>query len=176
MSQGGIIRNGSAGLGSVDTLTGDSGGAVGPDGANNINIVSGAGLTTTGNPGANTITISQDNAVEGTGTTVGNVTDDIITLSLGATPGVYTIEARIVGFESTTPAGVGYQLFGTVRTDGATATLIELPDIISNEDTVLQPEADVDLVVSGNDAIIEVTGQTGFTINWRAFMLYTRVT
>lgn len=45
-------------LPTVDTLTGNSGGAVGPDVMNNINILGGTGIVTSGNPGTNTITIS----------------------------------------------------------------------------------------------------------------------
>jgi len=43
----------------AETLTGDSGGAVGPDGADNINLLSGiTGLTVDGNPGTNTLTLN----------------------------------------------------------------------------------------------------------------------
>jgi len=41
----------------VVTLTGDVGGPVGPDFANNINILGGADIMVTGNPGTNTLTI-----------------------------------------------------------------------------------------------------------------------
>jgi hypothetical protein len=41
----------------VETLTGNTGGAVGPT-ANNINVVGSGGLTVTGNPGTSTLTIS----------------------------------------------------------------------------------------------------------------------
>lgn len=59
--------------GNLDFLTGDAGGAVGPDGLNNINILGGAGITTTGNPVTNTITVS----LTGGGGAVDNViTDD----------------------------------------------------------------------------------------------------
>ncbi len=43
----------------VETLTGNSGGAVGPDGSDNINVVGdGTTIDVTGNPGTNTLTIS----------------------------------------------------------------------------------------------------------------------
>jgi len=176
MSQGGVLNNSVIPPGTgVQTLTGDTGGAVGPDGANNINLPTGVGLTTAGNAGTNTITISLDNANEGTTSTVGAVTGDVITIALGATPATYTLEARISGFESTTPAGCGYQIFGVVRTDGAAATLIGTPDVIVNEEAALTT-ADADLVVSGNNAIFRVTGVAGLTVNWRGFSLYTRAT
>ena len=41
----------------VESLTGNVGGAVGPDGAGNIDIIGGIGCTTTGTPGSNIITI-----------------------------------------------------------------------------------------------------------------------
>lgn len=45
------------------TITGDAGGPVGPDGASNINLLSGPGITVTGNAGTNTLTITQDASV-----------------------------------------------------------------------------------------------------------------
>jgi hypothetical protein len=56
------VQMASTGTG-ILTITGDAGGAVGPDGANNINLLSGANITVTGNPGTNTLTITLDGAV-----------------------------------------------------------------------------------------------------------------
>lgn len=47
-----------SGLPTVDTLTGNSGGAVGPDSNNNINIVGSGGVEVVGNPSTNTLTIT----------------------------------------------------------------------------------------------------------------------
>lgn len=56
----------------IDTLTGDTGGAVGPDVSANINIVGSGGVVVAGNPGTNTLSISAPgsvfNWVEVTGT------------------------------------------------------------------------------------------------------------
>lgn len=175
MSQGGILSDKTSGAANVEFLTGDIGGPVGPDGAFNINLLTGVGLTSTGNPATNTITFTQDTANEGTVTTIGAVTGDVITIALGATPATYAIEARISAFESTTPAGAGYQLFGSVRTTGAAAVLIGTPDFVVNEEAALVA-ADVDLVVAANNAIIRVTGVAGLTIHWKSFALYTQVT
>lgn len=50
--------------GGLETLTGDTGGAVSPDGANNINTLGTAGeILVTGNPGTNTLTWSLDGSV-----------------------------------------------------------------------------------------------------------------
>lgn len=47
-----------AGLPTIDTITGNSGGAVGPDGSDNINLLGAGGVTVTGVPGTNTLTIT----------------------------------------------------------------------------------------------------------------------
>lgn len=62
MSQAGHYSDDSV-LPDVETLTGDVGGAVGPDGAFNINILGGVGIATTGTPGTNTITIATTGVV-----------------------------------------------------------------------------------------------------------------
>lgn len=59
MSQAGTLNRGIFPPGTVvETLTGNTGGAVGPNGANNINVVGGLNITTSGNPGTSTLTIN----------------------------------------------------------------------------------------------------------------------
>lgn len=57
MSQQGILVDKTTAAPDIETLTGDSGGAVGADGANNVNIVGGDTTTISGNPGTNTLTV-----------------------------------------------------------------------------------------------------------------------
>ena len=176
MSQGGILSDKTSPLANLETLTGDIGGAVGPDGAFNINLLTGNGLTTTGVPATNTITITRDDTPNnGSGQTIGAVTTNLITIALGATPATYAIEARIAGFESTTPAGCGYSLFGTFRTTGAAAVICGTVDKITNEEVALVA-ANATIVASGNNAIVQVTGVAGLTIDWNAFSIQTVVT
>jgi hypothetical protein len=63
----------------IEFLTGDAGGPVGPDGANNVNIVGGVGIATNGIPGTNTITIATTSVVtpwsREAGTTVAMLND-----------------------------------------------------------------------------------------------------
>lgn len=82
----GIYYNGTIeqpGLPVVQTLTGNSGGVVGADGLDNINIVGSGGVIVTGNPGTNTLTITDAGSlrsttyVDGTPYTV-LLTDDVI--------------------------------------------------------------------------------------------------
>lgn len=53
------VEGGSA-SGDIETITGNSGGPVGPDGAFNINLLGSGSITVTGNPGTNTLTIDDD--------------------------------------------------------------------------------------------------------------------
>lgn len=59
-----LNNNGASSITTVQTLTGNSGGAVGPTG-NNIDVVGSGGVTVVGNPGTSTLTIS----VSGSGIT-----------------------------------------------------------------------------------------------------------
>lgn len=59
MSQIGNFNPGGSGAGAVLTLTGNTGGAVGPN-SGNINIVGTGGITVAGNPGTSTLTISDN--------------------------------------------------------------------------------------------------------------------
>ncbi len=172
MSQAGVISNGSAGMGSVDTLTGDNGIAVPPDGANNINLLTGPGLTSTGVVVTNTITFTLDGTDHGTATTVGAVSAQVITVALGAVPGVYTFDCKVAAFEAGTPSGAGYTIVGAVRTTGAAAVLIPGQAVDSFEEAALTG-ASAALTVAGNNARITVTGVAGLTVNWVADSQYT---
>lgn len=57
MSQAGSYENGTIAP-NVEFLTGNVGGAVGPDAAFNINVVGAAGILVTGNPATNTLTVT----------------------------------------------------------------------------------------------------------------------
>lgn len=114
--------------------------------------------------GPGTIDLSASSA-KGTATTVGAVTANVLTIPLGGTPGTFQFEARVKAFESTTPAGAGYNIFATIRTDGTNATVIGNQPIF-NEDDVLE-DADAYFIADGsNNAILQVLGVAGLTINW----------
>ena len=175
MSQSGVMTSGGSGPGVLTFLEGNSGGPVAPNGANIIFVVGGPGLTVVGNPGTSTLTINEDGVLEGSATTVGAVTANIITLALGATPGTYILEARIAAFNSSTPAGGGVWALGTFITDGATATLIA-SDATDTFFSAALATAAVDWIASGNNAVLRVTGVALLTINWRATAEYEAVT
>jgi hypothetical protein len=97
-------------------------------------------------------------------TTVGATTANLITVPLGPIAGTYQFEARVKAYEATTPAGAGYNVYGTLITDGTTARLVGNQDVF-NEDAVLEL-ADAYFIASGNNAVLQVLGVTGLTINW----------
>ena len=110
--------------------------------------------------------VSTANTFNGNTTTVGAVTSNVITIPLGAVAGTFQFEARVAAFEAGTPSGSGYNVYGTFRTDGATATLIGNQDVF-NEDAVLAA-ADAYFIASANNAILQVLGVTALTIVWVA--------
>ena len=122
-------------------------------------------VTITNGPG--TIDLSSTGTLSGSTTTVGAVTGDVLTIPLGATPSNYSFLINVSAFESSTPAGAQYFIVASARTDGATASLVGLPDPTINEDAALVL-ADCDLIVSGNNAIVRATGVLLLTINWSA--------
>jgi hypothetical protein len=72
MSQQGSVNDGGTILPDIETLTGNAGGAVGPDAAFNVDILGASGITVTGNPGANTLTIAPTGGVSIVGTLTGD--------------------------------------------------------------------------------------------------------
>jgi hypothetical protein len=128
------------------------------------NITSNDGsINITNGPG--TIDLSVAHEVADTATTTDATTADLLTIDLGMVAGTFQIEARVKAFESTTPAGAGYNLYATYRTNGSVATLIGQQPVF-NEDATLV-DADAYFTTDGsNNAILQVLGVNTFTINW----------
>lgn len=134
--------------------------------ANNNN-----GLRTDGSSGSNTLTVQLTNRLQGTGSTIGATTADLVTFPLGATPGAFNFEIKVIGFDSATPSATGFTILGTMRTTGVAAALVGTPDETVVED-VAMISADVDMVASGNNLIIRVTGVAGLSISWNTVSTY----
>ena len=58
MSQQGILKDQSSAASDIEKLTGDSGGAVGPDAAFNVNILGNPDIDVVGNPGTNSLQLT----------------------------------------------------------------------------------------------------------------------
>ena len=132
------------------------------------------GIRTDGSTGGNTLTIQLTNRFSGSGVTVGATTDDLINFPLGAVPGVYTFDFKVAGFDAVTPSAVGYTIVGSVRTTGAAGVLLTNQAIDAFEETATLACLG-QLIVSGNSAILRVTGAAGLTINWHGNGEYTFV-
>jgi hypothetical protein len=116
------------------------------------------------------IRLSDERSIEPV-TTVDNTVTDLITLPIEDET-VVGIEARIVGIRSGTFDFLDNILRASVyRTGGGGAVRQGLTDTPFSRNT---PGAGgvwtTDIVVLGNDAIIQVKGQTGHTVKWRAFV------
>lgn len=158
MSQYGQFNTTGSGAAAVETLTGNSGGAVSPDGAYNINVVGSGAISVAGNPGTNTLTISSSGNMPwnlvtmSTGMSVNNgyITNSagLITLTLpaAATEGdIIAIAGRgSGGWSIAQNAGQTIYVIGSSTTTGITGSLsstvrfdcIELICVAANTDFV----------------------------------------
>lgn len=85
MSQSGSYFGGGSPSPDIETLTGDTGGPVGPDGAFNINVLGGENINTAGNPGTNTLAINLNEVIRWPDT---DATGSTGVIYLGAVGGV----------------------------------------------------------------------------------------
>lgn len=168
------------GSGSLNTLSDTLGNVVLPVGAN-IQLASLTSNLVIAKNGNGLINFSVSNSViGGTVTTVGAVTADAITFAMGSTPGTYQVTCRVAAFCSVAnggPLGAGYELIGTIRTDGAAGTVIQTIDKTVNEEGALAAStgSDANIIASGNNMIVRVLGTATKTINWRAELTFTFV-
>ena len=166
--------------GFVISLTGNTGGAVGPDGSDNINVFGGSGVNISGNMGTHTLTVNILNSQTATTTTSDGAgqTQTILTFPLAATPTAYAFEARVAAIDKNNLSVGGFSGFCAVQTDGVTASILTDTDLITHETKTPITGingATVSFSVSGNNAILQVVGVATHTINWGAFALYVSV-
>ena len=168
MSQAGRYFEGS-GPADLETLTGNTGGAVSPDGANNINVVGyePSGITVVGNPGTNTLTIYNNQASVATVTTTDATPTALITTTL-TTNSVITIDALVTGAKDDYSSGIGGRITGVARRAGGGAVLIGTPQI----NYVTEDAGGLLVVVSGNDIIVQVIGEAATTYNWSGYVQF----
>lgn len=151
--------------------------------ANNLNVLSRDtsennpnGIQTTADPnGSDNLYVELTNRLQGTGTTVGATTADLVTFDMGAAPATYFFYFDVAAFNSSVPSSAGFSTYTTLRTNGATATIIDDTDSINHRNFQLAL-ANVMMAVSGNNAIFRVKGVAGLTVNWSVVGLYVRAT
>ena len=129
------------------------------------------GIQTDGSSGSNTLTVELTNRLTGSGTSTNASVVNLITFALAATAASYRFNFGVVGRDTTSGDSVGYNVEGTIKTNGVTASLVETPYIDNDEDASLIT-ANIDLIVSGNNAIVQVTGVVAKTISYKSVGTY----
>src|SRR5574338_4571 len=149
MSQAGRYIAGT-GAAPIETLTGNVGGPVGPDGAGNIDVLGGNNITTTGNSSPNTLTIDV------TGTTnhavqIGNATGSLTSIPVGTNGQV------LIGATGADPA------FATLTSPGNTIVFTPGPNSLNLETgATIADEYDTDSGTAVPAAgVLEILGGTG---------------
>lgn len=134
------------------------------------------GIQTDGSSGSNLLTVQLTNRVFGSLTTSDASTQTLVSLNLGATPGVYAVFGEVAAFISASSSGATYYFQGGAKTDGVTTTVIGGEFTSFQEDTAFSVSTSfVDLTSSGNAVVINVTGILSTSINWVSLMNYIKV-
>lgn len=139
--------------------------------ANTLNVVTPgggtSGIATSGS--GNTLTITLSGFTAGTGTTVGATTADLITVSPTDLK-AFSIQCLVAGYDSANNEMLGGELLGCGRKN-TTVTIVGTPDKTDEADAALATGS-YDLVASGGNFIVRVTGVAGRTIDWGARLNY----
>ncbi len=137
---------------------------------NNANgIITKGGVVGTGT--SNEVDVVLTNRIQGSVTTVGASSGDIITFT-PTVIGTYSIEFRISAYNSTSSLGAGYSIFGAIRFDGVNSNICDTFDELVNEEGAMS-NVDIAVVTSGANTILRATGYLAQTINWSVVGLYT---
>ena len=150
-------------IGAVQTLTGNTGGAVPPTGGN-INVIGAETITVAGNPGTSTLTITSD-ALTASVQTVDATPTALYSLTLADETAV-TLIATVVGATADYASCIGGQVIGTFS-QVALSTPTEITDI---DNTMKNAGAGVSVqfVVNGANIELTVVGQAATIYNWVA--------
>jgi hypothetical protein len=152
MSQSGVYMSNSGPSGFVQTLTGNSGGAVSPTGGN-INVIGSGDVTVTGNPGTSTLTISF----------AGAVADSFPTDSGTAIPSAGAL--TIAGGNNIATSGVGSTV--TIDVDGTTNHAVQIGNASGSLTSLtVGTNGQVIIGATGADPAFATLTSTGGTITF----------
>lgn len=132
------------------------------------NLNFGKGLTVTDNPTIDALDITPANYALNTIATSTNATTAIETYTLpdNAVTAVYV---EVTGHQTAgtnSPDGAEYQLKGVWRRDGGAPVQIMAPTVVSSNPNANGAAWTAVLAISGNNVLVNVTGDTGKTITW----------
>lgn len=169
MSQAGSLNNGGGSGGSnVQTLTGNTGGAVPPT-ANNINVVGSGDITVVGNPGTSTLTISS-NAVTGVSSVIGTAdqilasptTGNVVLSLIGPyTPSSYTSDSLLLGNGISSITSLGAATNGQIPIGSTGASPILSTITAGSGITVTNGSGSITIASSGGSGITTIDGDSG---------------
>lgn len=135
-SKGSLAQWEQFGSGALETITGNTGGPIGPDGNDNINIISAiVGLTVDGNPATNTLTLNSSGAHPLLQTLTGDVGGAVSadnngninilaapdaggTVSINGTPNTLTLSVTASSSNTIIGEGAGYNITSTIESTG----------------------------------------------------------
>lgn len=142
---------------------------------NVLNVLGGSGIETYADPNnGNNLYIKVQNSTTDTGQTVNVQTINLSTIDCSAA-GTYFFTTQLSTYSTTGGEGLGGQLYTTAISDGATLTIIDDTDAIAHRTSGLSGmgnTVDYEIVDSGTNAILQVTGEDTFTLNWGAITIY----
>lgn len=149
----------------------DSGTAV--PAANILNVVTPGGgtqgIATSGSGNTITITLT-DTTLRGTCQTINAGTATFnVNVPVPTSDSVVNIRSNMAGYAKAAGEAVGGELIGAVRNVGGVLTVIGTPDLTKNNDIALSAWS-ATLTTVGTNALVQVTGVAGFTINWTAII------
>lgn len=149
-----IQLNGGGGGSGIQTITGDVGGAVGPNMAGNISFQGGAHYVFTGNPGSNLLTLSDDGTLAYTYTTDSGV----------ATPSSNNL--NIVGAGIISTSAVGDTVTITAAGSVPVSIVVDAGGPVTPAGGVLDVIGgnNITTLGAGNTIIIDVTGTTDHAV------------
>ncbi len=127
------------------------------------------GIATSASGSTITITLSETSP-QGTGTTPGAVTADLITVTPTNNKS-FSVQALVTGYDLANNQMVGGEIIANGRTSSNVVTIVGTPDLTKDSDTGLT-SASFTIVASGANFILRVTGVALTTITWKAVLNY----
>ncbi len=127
----------------------------------------GSTIAITYDNGTNTINLEADEAVDTTVQTTDATPTALYTLAVSTNQAV-TLYCDIIGATADYSAAIGGNVEATARRGAGALTMVGAPVVNLNEDSAGAP--DFNIVVSGNNLIIQVTGVAATTYNWKGLV------
>jgi hypothetical protein len=157
------------GLSPIIAINGDSGQAT-PDGNNEISILADDSTANNSNgitsvAGSSTVTITLTNRIRSTASTSGAASADLVTFDLSIlTTAIVRFSFEVVCKDATAANGSGYTLTSTFLIAGGAATRINTPFSEDDESNNITDNT-VNMVASGTNAILRVSGSAGYDLD-----------